>query len=166
MRRLITLILILNLTICGPIFAEALKNPNGADDILDITSDRLDVAEGKAVFTGNVVATKGDMVIKAGSLTLYFKGPDKQVSRLTAQTKVHMTWQDKEAWCDRADYMMDEEQMTLTGNVTIIRGEEKLSGNKVFVDTAKDRQIVEGQGGRVKIRVNTEQESSIFQWKK
>jgi len=56
--------------------------------------------------------------------------------------------------------------MELTGDVIITKGAERLSGQKVIVDMVSDTQVVEGSGGRVKIRVNTQEESGILQWEK
>jgi len=136
--------------------------------MIDIESDRLDVntQTGEAVFTGNVKATQGEIVVQGEKLTLKFDDADKKVNTLIAEQNVYIHWQDKEATCDRAVYKLNEEVLDLTGNVLVTRGEERLSGQRVAVDMKTNRQTIEGKGGRVKIRVNNDQESGILQWRK
>jgi lipopolysaccharide export system protein LptA len=56
--------------------------------------------------------------------------------------------------------------MVLTGNVIITRGEERVIGEKATMNMKNDTQVVEGGGGRVKVRVNTGKESGVMQWGK
>jgi len=148
--------------------AQDLKGGQGVSDMIDIESDRLDVntQTGEAVFTGNVKATQGEIVVQGEKLTLKFDDADKKVNTLIAEQNVYIHWQDKEATCDRAVYKLNEEVLDLTGNVLVTRGEERLSGQRVAVDMKTNRQTIEGKGGRVKIRVNNDQESGILQWRK
>ena len=148
--------------------AQDLKGGQGVSDMIDIESDRLDVntQTGEAVFTGNVKATQGEIVVQGEKLTLKFDDADKKVNTLIAEQNVYIHWQDKEATCDRAVYKLNEEVLDLTGNVLVTRGEERLSGQRVAVDMKTNRQTIEGKGGRVKIRVNNDQKSGILQWRK
>jgi lipopolysaccharide export system protein LptA len=50
--------------------------------------------------------------------------------------------------------------------VVVTRGVERLSGERVTVDMKTDRQMVEGKGGRVRIRVHNDQDSGILKWQK
>ncbi|HOO37441.1 MAG TPA: LptA/OstA family protein [Deltaproteobacteria bacterium] len=136
--------------------------------MVEIEADRLDVntQDGQAVFQGNVKATKGDILVKGETLTLTYDNTSRKVTSLIAERDVYVLWLDKEASCDKAVYKLDENMMELIGDVTITKGDERLSGQKVIVDMASDQQVVEGGGGRVKIRVNTQKESGILQWEK
>ncbi len=166
MRKLITLFLAINLLLVNFLWAAEFKEQTPGDDVLEITADRLDVfaQKGEAVFMGNVEAVRSGMTMNSRVLRLFFSDETKQVYRFEAEDNVHITWEDKEASCDKADYLLEKELMTLTGNVLITRGKEKIAGDRVVVDNAKDRQTVEGGDGRVKLRVNTGNDSGILKW--
>ncbi len=168
MRKLLILFFIISISAPSFVYGSELKNSPPISDMVEIEADRLDVntQKGQAVFQGNVKATKGDILVKGETLTLLYDNTSQKVTTLIAENDVYVLWLDKEASCDKAVYKLDKNMMELTGDVIITKGEERLSGQKVFVDMASDKQVVEGGGGRVKIRVNTQKESGILQWEK
>ncbi len=151
-----------------PARADELKGGEGVSDMITIESDHLDVdtQKGEAVFTGNVKAHQGNIVVQGARLTLRFDDATKTVSTLVAEDDVFIHWQDRQATCDKAVYRLDREMLDLSGDVLITRGEERLSGQRVSVDMKTNNQTVEGEGGRVQIRVKNDQESGILQWQK
>ena len=178
--RLISLSLAFSLLVAGPALAApavkplAKARPAAADKLLDITSNRLDAAsaKGEAVFKGAVVAKKGDMVLYGDTLKVIFDLKTKKVSRIVATGKVHITQPGRDVRCQQVDYNVVTEVMILTGTV-VIRDTVKdqlLSGNRVIYDRKNDRQVVEGQDqsgrGRVKFRIQTDEESGVLEWKK
>ena len=158
------------ISLFAPYFAYAaeLKDIPNLTDMVEIEADRLDVdtQKGQALFQGNVKASKGDILVKGAMLTLKYDNTTQKVTSLIAENDVYVVWQDKEASCDKAVYQLDRNMMELIGDVVITKGQERLSGQKVIVDMASDTQVVEGGSGRVKIRVNTQEESGILQWEK
>ena len=158
------------ISLFSPYFAYAaeLKDIPNLTDMVEIEADRLDVdtQKGQAIFQGNVNASKGDILVKGAMLTLKYDNTTQKVTSLIAENDVYVVWQDKEASCDKAVYQLDRAMMELIGDVVITKGQERLSGQKVIVDMASDTQVVEGGSGRVKIRVNTQEESGILQWEK
>ncbi len=168
MRRLLKIFFIISLLAPSYGYGEQLKDLTGLSDMVEIEADRLDVStiDGQAVFQGNVKATRGDILVKGETLTLFYDNKTQKVTSLIAEKNVYVLWQDKEASCNKAVYRLDRNLMELMGDVVITKGQERLSGQKVTIDMASDRQVVEGQGGRVKIRVNTQEESGILQWEK
>ncbi len=151
-----------------PARADELKGGEGVSDMITIESDHLDVdtQKGEAVFTGNVKATQGNITVQGARLTLRFDDATRTVSTLVAEDDVFIHWQDRQATCDKAVYHLEGETLDLSGDVLITRGEERLSGQRVSVDMKTNHQTVEGEGGRVQIRVNNDQESGILQWQK
>jgi lipopolysaccharide export system protein LptA len=168
MRKLLKIFFIISIVAPSFVYGGALKDSPVTSDMVEIEADRLDVntQNGQAVFRGNVTATQGDILVKGATLTLFYDNTSQKVTSLIAENDVYVLWQDKEASCDKAVYNLDENRMELTGDVIITKGQERLSGQKVVVDMASDQQVVEGGGGRVKIRVNTQKESGILQWEK
>jgi lipopolysaccharide export system protein LptA len=168
MHRFLKIFFIISIIAPSLLYAQELKDIYDRSDMVEIEADRLDVdtQKGQAVFQGNVRATKGDVLVNGSTLTLFYNSTTQKVSSLIVDGDVSLFWQDKEASCDKAVYRLDEELMELVGDVIITKGEERLSGQKVIVDMASNTQVVEGSGGRVKIRVNTQEESGILQWEK
>jgi lipopolysaccharide export system protein LptA len=168
MHRFLKIFFIISIIAPSLLYAQELKDIYDRSDMVEIEADRLDVdtQKGQAVFQGNVKAKKGDILVKGSTLTLFYNNTTQKVSSLIVDGNVSLFWQDKEASCDKAVYKLDEELMELVGNVIISKGEERLSGQKVVVDMVSNTQVVEGSGGRVKIRVNTQEESGILQWEK
>lgn len=171
MRRYIRIFLIISLILPCALNAEALKalkTPPGASDMVDIEADRLDVStqKGTAVFKGNVKATKADIMVKGNTLSLAYDQKSKKVTTLTADGNVYILWKEREATCGHVVYNLVTDVMVLTGNVVVTRGEERLTGQKVTLDMKNDSQIVEGGGGRVKVRVNASEKTGIMQWEK
>ncbi|HVN71229.1 MAG TPA: LptA/OstA family protein [Desulfomonilia bacterium] len=148
--------------------AEGLKTPPKASDMVDIEADRLDVntMNGTAIFRGKVKATKPDITVKGNTLTLNYDQKSHKVTLLTAEGDVDIIWKDKEATCKKAVYNLASDVMVLTGDAVIVRGQEHVSGQKITLDKKNDTQIVEGEGGRVKVRVNAGESTGIMQWGK
>jgi lipopolysaccharide export system protein LptA len=148
--------------------AQDLKMPPGKSDMVDIEADQLDVntKNGTAIFKGKAKATKADIVVKGDMLTIAYNTTTHKVNTLTSEGNAYIQWKDREATCTKAVYNLTDNIMVLTGDVVMTRGEERVTGQKVTVDMKNDRQVVEGGGGRVRVRVNTGKETGIMQWGK
>lgn len=166
MRRYIIIILVLSSFVPWITRASDLKDKAVPTDIVEIEADRLDVYtdKGEAIFTGNVNAIKGDMSLQCKRLQMLYNKSTNTVSQLIATGDVYILWQDKQGNCNQAKYLLDEKKVILTGDVVIIRGEERISAQLITIDMVSGYQLAEGQGGRVKIRVESDQETGIFQW--
>jgi lipopolysaccharide export system protein LptA len=168
MQRLYRIFLIFSLLWPCALHAEDLKAQPKASDMVDIEADRLDVnsKDGTAIFKGKAKATKPDLTVKGNTLTLAYDQKTRKVTLLTAEGNVDIVWKDKEATCSKAVYNLVDDIMVLTGDVLITRGQERITGQKVTVDKKRDTQVVEGSGGRVKVRVNAGESKGIMQWEK
>ncbi len=73
----------------------------------------------KMIATGNAVATKDDLRIKADTLTGYYGNNQKEnkdsITRVTAQGNVHMSSPKAQAYGDKLDYDLIKEEAVLTG---------------------------------------------------
>jgi len=167
MRRYIIIILLLSsLPPWAVINAADLKDGHGDTDVIEIEADRLDVYTNReeAIFTGNVTAIKEDMTLKCKRLQIFYDNSTNKVNYLIASGDVNIVWQGKEGNCNQAKYLLDEKKIILTGDVVIIRGEERISAQIVTIDMVSGYQMAEGQGGKVKIRIETEKETGILRW--
>ena len=147
--------------------AGGFKANTGKADNIEVTSDRLDVFSDKreSVFRGNVEATKGDIRLNCGVLHLFLDEKTHKVDKLVAEEDVKIFWQDRQASCSKATYLLAEDKIIMTGNVIITRGKEMLSADKVVFDMKSKHQVVEGnEKSRVKIKVETDKETGILKW--
>jgi len=147
--------------------ADLKAHERGTDTVI-IEADRLDVnaTQSTAVFKGNVRAARGTMSLRADTVTLVYDKQTRKVDTLSASGKVSITWDDRRAECLRLVYHVQDQLMELIGDVTITKGRESLSGQRVTVDLKRDTQTAEGGDQRVRVRVEAQEGSGILQWKK
>ena len=157
-----------------PVKAQPAAAAAAGDKTLDITAHRMDGSNGKgeAIFRGAVVAKKGDMTLTSDTLKVLFDLTTKKISRVIATGNVHVTQPGRDIRCVQADYSVVNDVMVLTGNVVMrdTLKDQLVTGNRVIYDRKNDRQVVEGQDqsgrGRVKFRIQTDEQSGILEWKK
>lgn len=118
---------------------------------IQIEADQLDFidSEARAVYVGNVDAIQGDARIRAERLTIFFEqrsadgssatalgGNVGDVQRLVAEGEVYYLTPSERARGDRGVYDYQTDTITLTGNVTVTRGENVIAGDTLVVDIA------------------------------
>ncbi len=137
---------------------------------IQIEADQLDFidSEARAVYIGNVDAIQGDARIRAERLTIYFEqrsedgssatalgGNVGDVQRLVAEGEVYYLTPSERARGDSGVYDYEADTITLTGNVTVTRGENVIAGDQLVVDLANGRSTVTSEGRTQGTRVRT-----------
>lgn len=129
--------------------------------------------EGRAIYVGNVDAVQGDARIRAEKLTIIFAKKEAaagnsggigsgvgDVERLVAEGEVFYMTPGEKAKGDRGEYDYKKDQILLTGNVTLTRGENVIVGDRLIVDVAAGSSRVESdsrsRGERVRTVIVTE----------
>jgi lipopolysaccharide export system protein LptA len=142
----------------------------GGNRPIEIVSDRLDAYREKDLveFSGNVVATQGDRVIRSDSLMLYFKkkegvqGAAKgaaaaaagDIDRIVSEGNVRITEKDRIVTGDQAVFHADEQRIVVTGNPVLREGSNVVTGDRVVVLLNENRGVVEGSSeNRVKATI-------------
>ena len=130
---------------------------------IDIVSDRLDAYREKDLvqFSGNVVATQGDRVIKSDTLELYFKKKAEgtapaagdaakagDIDRIVAKGNVRITEKERIVTGEQAVFLNDEQRIVVTGNPVMREGNNVITGDRVVVLLNENRGIVEGNTGK------------------
>jgi lipopolysaccharide export system protein LptA len=116
---------------------------------VEVTSDSLSVdqASGSAVFTGNVVASQGDMRLAAGLIRVEYTADGKGIDRLVASDGVTLVSATDAAEAAEAVYTIADGTVVMTGNVLLTQGNAAISGEALTVN------LKDGTGqmtGRVK----------------
>lgn len=150
----------------------ALGNLGSSKEPIKIDADRLDVfdREGRAVFTGNVVAVQGDSTIRCSVLTVTYEqnrggaqggtrpassspgaGGDSAIKHLDCKGPVTVTSKTQTATSDNAEFDRQANRVVMTGNVALNDGPNVTRGDRIVYDLNTGVANVENKpGGRVR----------------
>ncbi|RLA95492.1 MAG: hypothetical protein DRG55_01255 [Deltaproteobacteria bacterium] len=140
------------LMIALALFLVAAAVPEGGKGPVHVTSERMqaDYAKGVIVFSGDVVAKRGDFRLESRQLRVYLstgEGVEKRdVERIEAEGEVKIAYGTKRALCERAIYYVKEERVVLEGHPLLWEGDNRLRGWRIVVFLKEDRAIAEGKG--------------------
>ncbi|OUY01008.1 MAG: lipopolysaccharide transport periplasmic protein LptA [Hyphomonadaceae bacterium TMED5] len=170
--------LVLAIGLSGALTFAASAQISGQRGPIQIEADQLDFidSEARAVYVGNVDAVQGDARIRAEQLTIYFEqrsedgssatalgGNVGDVQRLVAEGEVFYLTPTERARGDRGVYDYSTDTITLTGNVTVTRGENVIAGDTLVVDVANGISRVSSEsrarGERVRTVIITDGQS-------
>lgn len=112
---------------------------------IEILSQQLEVLqqENRSVFSGDVVATQGDMTLNADRLIIYFVG-ENQVDRLEASGSVRFSQLDRVATADKAIYHQQDGILLLQGNAGVTQGSNQVNGDEITFYVHENRSVVKG----------------------
>ena len=112
-------------------------------DPLEITSDRMRSEDGgiKIIFSGNVVATRGDLKITSDIMEIYNTEDKKETEEIVAIGNVFITRGLKRAKGDKAVYLDKLQKIILTGTPKATAWEERnmIEGRELIFLLEKDR---------------------------
>jgi lipopolysaccharide export system protein LptA len=127
---------------------------------VDWSADHSEVDDhaGRAILTGNVVATQGDMTLNAARvIATYTHGASVHVDRMDASGGVTIRSPSETARGSFGIYDLNKKLVTLIGNVTLARCDGTVRGGRLVYDLTSGRAVMDGsgpggargQGGRV-----------------
>jgi lipopolysaccharide export system protein LptA len=145
--------------------AQALKN-HDTNAPVDFEADRIEVQDkaNRAVFTGNVHATQGNMILDAARMTVAYTNPpagakpaagakpvagakpagSPSVQRVDASGGVTVRSPDQTARGNFGIYDLNRRIITLLGAVTLIQGTNTVRGGRLVIDLASGRSVMDG----------------------
>lgn len=113
-----------------------------------------------AVFSGDVVVTQGDAVLKTQRLIVRYDGSaaggvNQRISKLEASGRVYISSKDQTATGERATFDMGRQLMVMTGReVVLSQGPNVVVGNKLTVNLKTGQADLEApKSGRVKVLI-------------
>ncbi len=107
---------------------------------VEVTAEQLNVdqADGAAIFTGNVVAGQGEMRLSADRMQVEYTSRDSsgagRISRLLASGGVVLVNGAEEVRAQQATYTIDAASVVMIGGVTLARGGNLLSADRMVID--------------------------------
>lgn len=147
---------------------KALGEIGQSKDPISIDADRLDVfdKEGRAVFTGNVIAIQGETTMKCTAMNVFYEssrtgpagekkadsaGPlanDSSIKRIECKGPVTITTKSQTATGDRAEFDRVVNKVFLIGNAALSDGPNVTRGERVAYDL--NTGVANVEGGRVR----------------
>lgn len=174
--------LALALASAGPALAQAGKAGNGSSggassgplgnlgssrEPISIDADKLDVydKEGRAVFSGNVVAVQGDTNMRCSEMNVFYEskrgektaaadaapagglGQDSNIKKILCKGPVTIKTKTQTATGDRAEFDRVANKVFLIGNAALSDGTNVMKGERVAYDLTTQVANVVGGGG-------------------
>ncbi len=117
---------------------------------MEIAADRLEVDRkaGRAVFTGAVVATRGELALRCDRLVATYD-PEGALETVVAEGRVSLASGRLEATAARADYRESEATIVLEGSLRVTDGKSTLTGERARILLDEERFVVEKARGRL-----------------
>ena len=136
---------------------------------IEVVADRMEAYQEKRmiVFSGNTVATQGDIKLKTDRLSIYYKKSDEKkektgkhdmtvagdLEKIELQGNVVVTQNDLSATSEAAVYYSDGAKVIMTGNPVLQQGKNVIKGCRVVIFIDENRGEVQkcetGSPGRV-----------------
>jgi lipopolysaccharide export system protein LptA len=120
---------------------------------VSVTADHLEFDYRARVlkYTGDVVATQGDMKLESKTLTVTLDGKvQNRVKEVVAQGQVRLSQGTRWATGGRAVFDQPHGTVVLSDHAVMHDGPNQVSGDRVVVYLDQERSVVEGGSGRVK----------------
>ncbi|MEO7564874.1 MAG: LptA/OstA family protein [Sphingomicrobium sp.] len=126
---------------------------------VDVSADRIEVQDraDRAIFAGNVHVRQNELALDTQRLTVaYSNDGGVQIQRLDAAGGVTVISPSEKATGNFGIYDLNRKLITLIGNVELTRGGSRILGQRLTIDLASGRAVVDGgppgvnqSGGRV-----------------
>jgi lipopolysaccharide export system protein LptA len=154
------LLVLLSLSLClnFSAFAADAKSP------VEVAADQLELRQkqGRAVFKQNVRVEHGTLKLTSDVLEVYYKGGtegelDGDIQRLVATGNVYaMLPKGETLTADNAVYNPNTQDLELTGDVALVRGDNVLSGEALTYNLETGvASLKSTSGGRVKAKFSS-----------
>lgn len=106
---------------------------------IDVNADRIEVRdrENLALFQGNVKVDQANMTLEANTVRVYYDRGEAEaltILRIDANGNVRLTSPSERAVGNYGIYDVRQRQITLVGNVRLVKGESALNGDRLQVN--------------------------------
>ena len=100
---------------------------------VDIQADALSVNQDAqiAVFTGNAVVKQGGLVLSADEISVNYSEDGSEIETVNAKGNVAFSNSTETAESEAAQYQVASGDLTMSGNVVLVQGPSRISGNQL-----------------------------------
>tara|TARA_Y100001970_G_C14071836_1_gene769869 strand:- start:78 stop:545 length:468 start_codon:yes stop_codon:yes gene_type:complete len=129
---------------------------NAFSDTIQIESEKLEILkiDGISIFTGNVYAEDKNLKLWSNKLTVYYDVEQESIINIIAEDNVKIIRLDLEAYGNQSNYILKNEELYISGNVTLIENENKIKCEKLFIDIKNSISIMTaGKESRVTAKI-------------
>ena len=152
MQKILYLFLIFLLLIFMSLNINAQTNQSYDKNLpIEITADNLEVKQKEelAIFSGNVQAKQGEMILNAQKLTVYYAnqnvtGSSQTVSKIDAKGEVFFSSKNETAQSEEGMYDVEKGIIFLKGSVILTQGENILRGNSLLMNLSTGTNSMSG----------------------
>ncbi|MEO0342490.1 MAG: lipopolysaccharide transport periplasmic protein LptA [Pseudomonadota bacterium] len=104
---------------------------------VEVTADNLsfDQAAESAVFSGNAIATQGEVTLAADTLNVMYSQETGQIVQLVGEGDVQYTNGVETASAQTANYDAETRELTLLGSAVLRQRQTMISANQIIIDT-------------------------------
>jgi lipopolysaccharide export system protein LptA len=138
------------LSVAAP--AQVIRNHNSSAPV-DFSAGQIELQDraDRVVLSGGVTATQAGLSISAARLTAAYtsSGGKNDVHRLDAVGGVTIIKDDLRATSSAAIYDLDNDLITLIGNVALRQGANRLNGGRILIDLNSGRSTINGGNSAV-----------------
>ena len=112
-----------------------------SQQVIDISAKTLllDQDKGISEYKGNVLFKQNTLVIKADTISLYYKDKKLEKALITGSPADVQQHPDNEAevhsQAEKMEYFVEENRLVLTGNAFVTQGSRHFSGQQIVYDT-------------------------------
>jgi len=147
----------------------AVAQVSGEGGPIRVTADRSEVLdkERKVVLIDNVDITQGTARLRADIVTIEYGGAGGSttttsglgsnfgdIRTMTARGNVFYVTPDLKANGDLGVYIASADTITLTGDITLVRGEDVAKGDRLVMELAAGKTTLDGGNSQVKMVIN------------
>ena len=119
---------------------------------VEVSADRLeadDLAQ-SLIFSGNAVATQGDVTIHGDQITVKYTGEKREIELVVVEGAVRIVQGGRVATGAKAILYHGEERIVLTGSPKVTEGDNFVQGQEITIYLNDQRSIITGgEEGRV-----------------
>ena len=130
------------------IFSLMITNVSSKEDGINIVSNELnvDMDQRTSTFTGDVYANDENLKVWSDKMIVIMKTDKDEIKEILASGNVKIIRLSKgsEIYGDIANYFLEDEIITVTGNVLVKENNNQVSGSKLTVDLKSSSSIMVG----------------------
>ena len=126
-------------------------------DTIKVSSEKLNVYrdDNISVFSGNVYAEDDTIKLWSDQLSIFYDEANKNIKEIIAENNIKIIVNGVTAYGNFSKYQVDNEEISLEGDVVVIEKDNKIQSDQLILDLANSTSIMTAEAnGRVTAQIN------------